>query len=106
MAVLLIAEHDNKSLKDATHKALTAALKMSGDVHVLVAGHKADGAAAQAAKLTGVKKVLHSDGAHLERPLAEPMAALIVSLAGAYDHIVTAATTNGTMRSVSNDQPR
>jgi len=95
MAVLLIAEHDNKSLKDATHKALTAALKMGGDVHVLVAGHKADNAAAQAAKLTGVKKVLHADGAHLERPLAEPMAALIVALAGAYDHIVAAATTNG-----------
>ena len=55
MAVLLIAEHDNKSLKDATHKALTAAAQMGGDVHVLVAGHKADAAAAQAAKLAGVK---------------------------------------------------
>jgi len=95
MAVLLIAEHDNQSLKDATHKALTAALKMGGDVHVLVAGNKADGVAAQAAKLAGVKKVLHADAAHLDRPLAEPMAALIVSLAGAYDHIVAAATTNG-----------
>ena len=95
MAVLLIAEHDNQSLKDATHKALTAALKMGGDVHVLVAGNKADGVAAQEAKLAGVKKVLHADAAHLDRPLAEPMAALIVSLAGAYDHIVAAATTNG-----------
>jgi electron transfer flavoprotein alpha subunit len=95
MAVLLIAEHDNKSLKDATHKALTAAAQMGGEVHVLVAGNKADGAAAQAARLAGVKKVLHAESAALERPLAESMAALIVSLAGAYEHIAAAATTNG-----------
>jgi electron transfer flavoprotein alpha subunit len=95
MAVLLIAEHDNKGLKDATHKALTAATAMGGDVHVLVAGNNAGSAAAQAAKLTGVKKVLHAESAALERPLAEPMAALIVSLSGSYDHIVAAATTNG-----------
>jgi electron transfer flavoprotein alpha subunit len=95
MAVLLIAEHDNKSLKDATHKALTAAAQMGGDVHVLVAGNNADGAAAQAAKLTGVKKVLHVESAALERPIAEPMAATIVGLAGSYDHLVAAATTNG-----------
>ena len=95
MAVLLIAEHDNVSLKDATHKALTAAAQMGGDVHVLVAGYKADGAAKQAAKLAGVKKVLHIEAAELERPLAEPMAANIVALAGGYDHIVAAATTNG-----------
>ncbi len=95
MAVLLIAEHDNKSLKDATHKALTAVSQMGGDVHVLVAGHKAEAAAAQAARLAGVKKVLHVESAALERPLAEPMAATIVALAGAYEHIVAAATTNG-----------
>ncbi|MFN0193433.1 MAG: electron transfer flavoprotein subunit alpha/FixB family protein [Aestuariivirga sp.] len=95
MAVLLIAEHDNKGLKDATHKALTAAAQMGGDVHVLVAGNNAGGAAAQAAKLSGVKKVLHAESPALERPLAEPMAALIVSLAGGYEHIVAAATTNG-----------
>ena len=95
MAVLLIAEHDNKSLKDSTHKALTAASQIGGDVHVLVAGNNADGAAAQAAKLAGVKKVLHVESTTLERPLAEPMAATIVSHAGAYDHIVAAATTNG-----------
>ncbi len=95
MAVLLIAEHDNASLKDATHKALTAAAKIGGDVHVLVAGNKADGAAKAAAKLAGVKKVLHVETAALERPLAEPMAATIVSLSGAYDHIVAPATTNG-----------
>ncbi|PZF77275.1 electron transfer flavoprotein subunit alpha/FixB family protein [Aestuariivirga litoralis] len=95
MAVLLIAEHDNNGLKDATHKALTAAAQMGGDVHVLVAGNNAGGAAAQAAKLDGVKKVLHVDSGTLERPLAEPMAALIVSLAPAYDHIVSPATGNG-----------
>ncbi len=95
MAVLLIAEHDNASLKDATHKAMTAALQMGGDVHVLVAGNKADGAAKAAAKLSGVKKVLHVESAALERPLAEPMAATIVSLASVYDHIVAPATTNG-----------
>lgn len=95
MAVLLIAEHDNATLKDATHKALSAAAKLGGDVHVLVAGNKADGAAAAAAKLAGVKKVLHVDTPDLERPLAEAMAANIVALAGAYDHIVAPATGNG-----------
>jgi electron transfer flavoprotein alpha subunit len=95
MAVLLIAEHDNASLKDATHKALTAAAQMGGDVHVLVAGHNAGGAAAAAAKLSGVKKVLHVEHAGLQRPLAEPMAAAIVSLASGYDHLVAPATTNG-----------
>jgi electron transfer flavoprotein alpha subunit len=95
MAVLLIAEHDNASIKDATHKALTAAAQMGRDVHVLVAGNKADGAAKAAAKLTGVKKVLHLESAALERPLAEPMAAAIVALASGYDHLVAAATTNG-----------
>jgi electron transfer flavoprotein alpha subunit len=95
MAVLLIAEHDNVSLKDATHKALTAAAKMGGDVHVLVAGHKAEAAAKAAAKLAGVKKVLHLESADLERPLAEPMAANILALAPSYDHIVAAATSNG-----------
>ena len=95
MAVLLIAEHDNKGLKDSTHKALTAAVQIGGDVHVLVAGNNASGAAAQAAKLEGVKKVLHVESPALERPVAEPMAATIVSLAGAYEHLVAAATTNG-----------
>ncbi|MFT3988499.1 electron transfer flavoprotein subunit alpha/FixB family protein [Aestuariivirga sp.] len=95
MAVLLIAEHDNASLKDATNKALTAALKMGGDVHVLVAGHNAGPAASAAARLSGVKKVIHVEQAGLERPLAEPMAAIIVGLAPAYEHLVAPATTNG-----------
>jgi electron transfer flavoprotein alpha subunit len=95
MAVLLIAEHDNHVIKDATHKALTAAVQMGGDVHVLVAGNNASAAAKHAAKLTGVKKVLHVESKALERPLAEPMAATIIALASGYDHIVAPATTNG-----------
>lgn len=95
MAILLIAEHNNAIVKDATHKALTAALQLGGDVHVLVAGHNAGGAAAHAAKLSGVKKVLHVENPGLERPLAETMAATIVGLSNAYDHIVAPATTNG-----------
>ncbi len=95
MAILLIAEHDNAGLKDATHKALTAASQMGGDVHVLVAGHKADGAAKEAAGLAGVKKVLHCDHAMFERPLAEPMAALIVNLMASHDAMVAPATTSG-----------
>ena len=95
MTTLLIAEHDNKSLKDATAKALTAARALGGDVHVLVAGKDARPAADAAAKLDGVAKVLLADGAAYEHQLAEPMAALIVSLAGNYDALVAPATTNG-----------
>jgi electron transfer flavoprotein alpha subunit len=95
MAVLLIAEHDNATLKDATPKALTAAAKLGSEIHVLVAGANAGPAAAAAARLAGVKKVLHVDAPFFERPLAEPLAALIVSLAPAYEHIVAPATTNG-----------
>jgi electron transfer flavoprotein alpha subunit len=95
MTILLIAEHDNATLKDATHKALTAAAQIGADVHVLVAGNNAGSAAAAAAKLAGVMKVLHVESPALERPLAEPMAATIVALAGAYDHLVAPATTNG-----------
>ena len=95
MATLLIAEHDNSSLKDATHKALTAATQMGGDIHVLVAGHNADGAAQEAAGLAGVKKVLHCDSPLFERPLAEPTAALIVGLMADHDAMVAPATTNG-----------
>jgi electron transfer flavoprotein alpha subunit len=95
MATLLLAEHDNKSLKDATNKALTAAKALGGEVHVLVAGKDARGVADAAAKLDGVGKVLVADGASYEHMLAEPLAALIVSLAPGYDAIVAAATTTG-----------
>src|SRR3954470_24223364 len=95
MATLLLAEHDNKSLKDATNKALTAAKAIGGDVHVLVAGSGAKAVADAAAKLDGVAKVLLAEGAAYEHALAEPLAALIVSLAGPYDVIISPATTTG-----------
>ncbi len=95
MAILLLAEPDNKSLKDATNKALTAAKALGGDVHVLVAGKDARSVADAAAKLEGVGKVLIADGGSYEHMLAEPLAALIVSIAPAYDAIVAAATTTG-----------
>ena len=92
MTTLLIAEHDNASLKDATNKALTAAAALGADVEVLVAGENAKAAADAAAKLAGVKKVLLADGALYAHDLAEPLAALIVSLAPGYDAIVAPAT--------------
>ena len=95
MTTLLIAEHDNKVLKDATNKALTAAKALGAYVHVLVAGKDCKAVADAAAKLDGVKKVLLADAALYEHSVAEPLAALIVSLAGAYDAIVAPATTNG-----------
>src|SRR5256886_1951662 len=95
MRTLLLAEHDNKSLKDATNKALTAAKQMGAEVHVLVAGSGAKAVADSAAKLDGVTKVLLADAPLYEHALAEPLAALIVSLAGNYDAIVSPATTTG-----------
>ena len=95
MAILLLADHDNATLSDQTAKALTAASKIGSDVHVLVAGSGAKAAAEQAAKLSGVTKVLVAEDARLANNLAEPLAALIVSLAGNYDAIVSAATSVG-----------
>jgi electron transfer flavoprotein alpha subunit len=95
MTTLLVAEHDNKTLRDATHKALTAAKGLGGDVHVLVAGSGCKPVAEAAAKLDGVTKVLLADAQPYEHALAEPMAELIVSLAGPYDAIVAPATTAG-----------
>jgi electron transfer flavoprotein alpha subunit len=95
MAILLVAEHDNATLSDQTAKALTAALEIGSDVDVLVAGKGAKGAADAAAKLKGVRKVLLAEAGELEQHLAEPMAALVVSLADGYDMLVAPATTNG-----------
>ena len=97
MAVLLIAEHNNTSLNGVTHKAMTAASAIGGPVHVLVAGKGCASAAAAAARLFGVDKVLVADDAAYEHLLAEPTAALIAGLAGNYAAIVapsTAATKN------------
>ncbi len=95
MPTLLLAEHDNKSLKDSTNKALTAAKAIGADVHILVAGHNCKPVADAAAKLDGVKKVLLADAPAYEHVLAEPTAALIVSLAGPYETIMAPATTSG-----------
>jgi electron transfer flavoprotein alpha subunit len=95
MTTLLIAEHDNKTLKDATHKALTAAKALAAPVHVLVAGRGARAVAEAAAALEGVAKVLLADAPAFEHALAEPLASLVVALAPAYDAIVAAATTTG-----------
>jgi electron transfer flavoprotein alpha subunit len=95
MPTLLLAEHDNASLKDATSKALTAARALGAEVHILVAGHNCKGAADAAAKLDGVTKVLLADAAPYEHMLAEPTAALVVALSGPYETIMAPATTNG-----------
>jgi electron transfer flavoprotein alpha subunit len=95
MTTLLIAEHDNATVKDATHKALTAARALGEPVHVLVAGAGCRPAAEAAARLDGVEKVLVADDPALDHMLAEPTAALIASLAGPYTALVAPATTNG-----------
>ena len=99
MSVLVIAEHDNATLKGATLNTVTAAAEIAkagaGDVHVLVAGHNAQAAAAQAAQIAGVSKVLHAEDAGLEHGLAENVAAQVLALAKDYSHIVFAATASG-----------
>jgi len=95
MASLVLAEHDNATLKDATHKTVTAAAQVSAPVHVLVAGENCAGVAQAAAKIAGVEKVLLADAPAFARQLAEPMQALILSLAGSYDAILAPATTTG-----------
>ena len=95
MAVLVLAEHDNASLKTATLHTVTAAKAMGGDVHVLVAGQNCRPAAEQAAKVAGVAKVLVAEAPALAQQLAEPLAALVVSLAPGYSHLVASATSVG-----------
>ena len=95
MAILIIAEHDHASLSDQTAKAVSAASQIGGDVHVLVAGKDAKAAADAAAKLDGVAKVLHAEGDEYANRLAEPLAALVVSLADSYDTLMAPATTSG-----------
>ena len=95
MTTLLIADHDNKTLSGETAKALTAALELGAPVDMLVAGSGAGDMASQAAGLDGVAKVLLAEDKELEHALAEPMAALILSLADGYDAFVAPATTTG-----------
>jgi electron transfer flavoprotein alpha subunit len=95
MSSLVIAEHDNKSIKGATLNTISAALACGGDVHVLVAGHNAQTAAQAAAQITGVAKVLHAEAPAYEHGLAEAVAAQVVALAGGYSHLVFPATASG-----------
>ncbi len=95
MAILVLAEHSNAALNQATARVVAAASKIGGDVHVLVAGHQARPAAEAAARITGVSKVLLADAAALEHPIAENLAPLLVRLAAGYSHVLGAATTTG-----------
>ena len=92
MSILVIAEHDNTALKGATLHTIAAAQKLGGDIHVLVAGHDAGGAASAAAKATGVAQVLHADAPHLAAPTAEALAALVAGVAKSYTHVLAPAT--------------
>lgn len=95
MSVLVLAEHDHASIKPSTLNAVTAALKLDADVHVLVAGQNAGEAAKQAGAIAGVKKVLHADAAAFSHHLPENVAPLVAKLADGYSHIVAPATTYG-----------
>ncbi len=95
MAVLVIADVHGNSIDDSTHKTVTAASEIGGDVDILIAGDGAGEAAAQAAKIAGIRKVLHADDAAYTHRLAEPLADLIVKLAGDYDAILKTAATTG-----------
>ena len=95
MSVLVIAEHNNASIKGATLNTVTAAVACGGDVHVLVAGHNAGAAAAAAAQIAGVAKVIHADAPGLEHGLAENVAAQVLAIAGNYSHILFPATASG-----------
>ena len=95
MTALVIAEHDNASIRPATLNTVTAALQCGGDVHVLVAGENAGAAAAAAATIAGVAKVLHADAPGFAHGLAENVSAQVLAIAGAYSHILFAATASG-----------
>jgi len=95
MACLVIAEHDNQSIKGATLNTVTAALACGGEVHVLVAGNGAAAAAAAAAQISGVTKVLHADAAWLDHGLAETVAAQVLAVARDYSHLLFPATASG-----------
>ena len=95
MTTLIIAEHDNASIRPATLNAVAAAAKIGGDIHVLVAGEGCGAAAQAAAQIAGVSKVLHADGASLGNQLAENIAAQILAVTSGYSHILAPATTNG-----------
>ena len=95
MAILVVAEHDNKTLKDATHKTVTAAIAMGSDVDILVAGKGVKDVSASAAKIAGIRKVIACDHVSLKRQLAESMQEVIVPLMDGYDALLAPDTTTG-----------
>jgi electron transfer flavoprotein alpha subunit len=95
MSILVVAEHDNAGLKPATLNAVAAAQQIGGPVHLLIAGSNCAGVVQAGVKVAGVEKVRVADAAHYAHPLAEALAALVVSLAPGYSHILAAATTTG-----------
>src|ERR1700712_995020 len=99
MTVLVVAEHDNATIRGATLNTVTAAshitMRTDDEIHVLIAGHNAGEAAKQATQIAGVAKVIHAEGAHFEHGLAENMAARVVAIAGNYSHILFPATASG-----------
>ena len=95
MASLVIAEHDNATLKGATLNTVTAALACGGEVHILIAGHNAGEAAKAAAAVAGVTKVIHAEGAYFEHGLAENVAAQVLAIASNYSHLLFPATASG-----------
>ena len=95
MTSLVIAEHDNVSIRPATLNTVTAASQCGGEVHVLVAGKGAEAAAKAASQIAGVAKVIHVEDAHFEHGLAENMAAQVLAIASAYSHILFPATASG-----------
>ena len=95
MTALVIAEHDNASIKGATLNTVAAAAQCGGEVHVLIAGHNAGPAAAAAAQIAGVSKVIHADAEYLAHGLSENMAAQVLAIASNYSHILFPATASG-----------
>ena len=95
MAILVVAEHDNSSLKSGTLNAVSAAQQIGSDVNVLVAGSNSRAVAVSAAQLTGVVKVIHADNACYEHQLAESVAPLVAEFGKSHTHVLAAATTTG-----------
>jgi electron transfer flavoprotein alpha subunit len=95
MTTLVIAEHDNKTVKGGTLNTVSAAVAIGGDVHVLIAGNSAGDAAKAASQIAGVAKVIHADAVHLDHGLAENVAAQVLAIASNYSHILFAATAAG-----------
>jgi len=95
MAILILTEHDNQSLKSATLNAVTAAEQIGGEIHLLVAGFNCGAVAEQAAQVNGVSRVILADNQAYQNGLAENVSALMVELAGDYSHLLAASTSHG-----------